>query len=383
MRAEVTEFAPEATRYFDLPSPFNLHRGGNLLQARVAYETWGTLAADKSNAILIFTGLSPSAHAASSASDPQPGWWEPIIGPGKPIDTDRWFVVCMNHLGSCKGSTGAASLNPETGAAYRLDFPDLSIEDMGEAGHALMRGLGVEQLACLIGCSMGAMAALAVLVMHPDFSRHHINACGAGRALPFSIAVRSLQREAIRLDPEWQEGNYNDTNYPDIGMRLARKLGVITYRSSLEWDGRFGRVRMDEVDTDTPFSAEFVVESYLDAHAERFARFFDPNCYLYLGRAMDWFDIGEHAIDPHPQVHCEANVISALARTRVRKALVLGSITDILFPISQQEEIATGIAASGANVEFHAVPSEQGHDAFLVDHERFGRLMGAFLKEIV
>lgn len=379
----MTEFAPPATRYFALPSPFLMHRGGVLQQARVAYETWGQLNADASNAILILTGLSPSAHAASSADDPQPGWWEPIIGPGKAIDTDRWFVVCVNHLGSCKGSTGAASIDPETGAAYRLTFPDLSVEDMGEAAYALMQGLGVTQLACLVGCSMGAMAALALLVQHPEFSRSHINACGAARALPFSIAVRSLQREAIRLDPHWQEGQYDEANYPDTGMRLARKLGVITYRSSLEWNGRFGRVRMDEVDTDTPFSAEFVVESYLDGHADRFAHFFDPNCYLYLGRAMDWFDIGEHAIDPHPQVHCEANVVAALSRTRVGKALVLGAITDILFPIPQQEEIAAGLAASGADVRFHAVPSEQGHDAFLVDHERFGALIGAFLKEIV
>lgn len=379
----MTEFAPPATRYFDLPSPFVMHRGGALHQAHLAYETWGTLTADKSNAVLILTGLSPSAHATSSPADPQPGWWEPVIGPGKAIDTDRWFVICANHLGSCKGSTGAASIDPQTGAPYRLAFPDLSIEDLGEAAVALVKGLGIEQLACLVGCSMGAMAALSVLVQHPDLSRSHINACGAARALPFSIAVRSLQREAIRLDPEWNDGMYDDLHYPDTGMRLARKLGVITYRSSLEWNGRFGRVRMDEVDTDTPFSAEFVVESYLDAHADRFARYFDPNCYLYLGRAMDWFDIGEHAVDPHPQVHCEENVVAALSRTRVPKALVLGSITDLLFPIPQQEEIARGLAASGADVEFHVVPSEQGHDAFLVDHERFGALMGAFLNRIV
>ena len=379
----MAEFPPPATQTFELPSPFALHRGGELHQARMAYETCGTLNDAKSNAVLILTGLSPSAHAASSPADPLPGWWEPVIGPGKAIDTDHWFVVCVNHLGSCKGSTGAASIDPATGEPYRLTFPDLSVEDMGNAAVALMQGLGVTQLACLVGCSMGAMAALAVLVQHPNYARTHINACGAARALPFSIAVRSLQREAIRLDPDWQAGQYTDADYPDTGMRLARKLGVITYRSSLEWNGRFGRVRMDEIDTNTPFSAEFVVESYLDAHADRFARYFDPNCYLYLGRAMDWFDIGEHALDPHPQVHCEENIVAALSRTHVQKALVLGAVTDMLFPIPQQEEIAAGLMASGAAVEFHAVPSEQGHDAFLVDHERFGALMGAFLKEIM
>ena len=229
----MTEFIPPGTRWFDLPSPFPMKRGGALHGARIAYETWGALDATASNAILIVTGLSPDAHAASNAGDPEPGWWEAMLGPGKPIDTDRWFVLCVNSLGSCKGSTGPASTNPDTGQTYRLDFPELSVEDGADAAAAVVRGLGIERLACVIGNSMGGMTALALLQRHPGIARSHVNISGAARALPFSIAIRSLQREAIRLDPNWNNGDYDDATYPESGMRMARKLGVITYRSSM------------------------------------------------------------------------------------------------------------------------------------------------------
>src|SRR5690606_28249968 len=199
----MTEFIPPGTRYIDLPSPFPMKRGGELHGARMAYETWGTLSAVRDNAILIVPGLSPDAHAAANDGNPAPGWWEAMLGPGKPIDSDRWFVICANSLGSCKGSTGPASINPDTGAPYRLDFPELSIEDGAEAAAHVVRALGVDQLACVIGNSMGGMAALALLVKHPEIARSHVNISGAAKALPFSIAIRSLQREAIRLDPNW------------------------------------------------------------------------------------------------------------------------------------------------------------------------------------
>jgi homoserine O-acetyltransferase len=241
----VTEFIAPGTRWFDLPSPFAMKRGGALRGARLAYETWGRLNPARDNAILILTGLSPSAHAASTPENPEAGWWEAMIGPDKAIDSSRWFVVCVNTLGSCKGSTGAASAHPESGEDYRLDFPDLSIEDGANAAQALIASLGIARLACVIGCSMGGMSALAYLQLFPGAARSHINVSGAAQALPFSIAIRSLQREAIRLDPNWNGGNYDDEHYPDAGMRIARKLGVVTYRSALEWHGRFGRVRLD------------------------------------------------------------------------------------------------------------------------------------------
>lgn len=361
----------DARRYFALPSPFAMKRGGALDEAVVAYETWGELDAGRANAILILTGLSPSAHAASNADDPSPGWWEAMIGPGKPIDTTRWFVICANTLGSCKGSTGPASIDPATGEPYRLTFPELTLEDAANAAHALVRGLGIERLACLIGNSMGGMTALAYLCLHRGSVAAHISVSTAAQAQPFAIAIRSLQREAIRLDPQWNEGHYDDAHYPETGMSIARKLGVITYRSAMEWVGRFARIRLDSDDREEePFGAEFAVESYLQGHAERFVRAFDPNAYLYLSRASDWFDIAEYGA---------GDVRTALARVDVERALVLGVSTDILFPLSQQEEIADGLRAGGAEVDFVPLDSPQGHDAFLVDIARFGAAIAAFL----
>lgn len=379
----MTEFIPQGTRFVDLPASFPMKRGGVLAGAHIAYETWGTLNAARDNAVLIVTGLSPDAHAAANAANPESGWWEAMLGPGKPIDTGRWFVVCVNSLGSCKGSTGPASIDPATGTPYRLSFPELSIEDGADAAHHVLRLLGVERLACLIGNSMGGMTALAYLLRHPGSARSHINISGAARALPFSIAIRSLQREAIRLDPMWNDGGYDEAGYPESGMRMARKLGVITYRSALEWDGRFGRVRLDRStqepdrsDDEDPFGLEFEVESYLEGHARRFVRRFDPNCYLYLSRSMDWFDLGEgHGGDAMAALA----EIGAPAASGLERALSIGVRTDILFPLQQQQEIADGLRAGGCDAGFLPLESPQGHDAFLVDIDRFGPAVRGFL----
>ncbi len=371
----MTEIIPPGARFVALPSPFAFKRGGALQDARMAFETWGRLNAARDNAVLILTGLSPNAHAASHEGDPEPGWWEAMLGPGKAIDTDRWFVVCVNSLGSCKGSTGAASVDPATGTPYRLSFPDLSIEDGAHAAHAVVQSLGIGQLACVIGNSMGGMTALAYLLLHPGAARTHINVSGSAQALPFSIAIRSLQREAIRLDPQWNGGNYDDDHYPENGMRIARKLGVVTYRSAMEWDGRFGRVKLDSElrgDEDL-FGQEFEVERYLEGHAQRFVRSFDPNCYLFLGRSMDLFDVAEYG---------GGDVIKGLAGIRVERAMAIGAHTDILFPLQQQEQIADGLRAGGAQAEFVPLPSHQGHDAFLVDIARFGPAIARFLVQV-
>ncbi len=379
----MTEFIPPGTRHIDLPSPFPMKRGGELRGARVAFETWGTLNEARDNAVLIVTGLSPDAHAAASDANPDPGWWEAMLGPGKAIDSDRWFVVCVNSLGSCKGSTGPASINPDTGKPYRLDFPQLSIEDGADAAAHVVRELGITQLACVIGNSMGGMTALALLVRHSGIARSHINISGAAKALPFWIAIGSLQREAIRLDPDWNQGDYDDAgypgaSYPESGMRMARKLGVITYRSALEWDGRFGRVRLDsDRADDEPFGLEFEVESYLEGHARRFVRNFDPNCYLYLSRSMDWFDLGDYCA--RRGADSETDTRAGLAAIRIEKALAIGASTDILFPLQQQREIADGLREGGADARFLALDSPQGHDAFLVDFTRFGPAVRGFL----
>lgn len=370
----ITE-APDARRYHALPSPFAMKRGGELHGAQVAYETWGRLSAARDNALLILTGLSPSAHAASCAEDPRPGWWEEMIGPGKAIDTGRWFVICVNSLGSDKGSTCPASVDPATGQPYRLGFPELSLEDVANAAFEVVHnGLSIERLACLIGCSMGGMGALAYMLLHPGSVRAHISVDTAPQAQPFAIAIRSLQREAIRLDPQWNGGDYDihdGHRYPEMGMSIARKLGVITYRSAMEWNGRFARIRLDpEKREGEPFGFEFQVESYLQGHAQRFVRSFDPNCYLYLSRASDWFDIGEYG---------GGDIMAGLKRIRIERALVIGVSTDILFPLEQQEQIATGLAEAGADVRFVALDSPQGHDAFLVDIPNYSRAIGGFL----
>ena len=369
----------DARRYFALPSPFQMKRGGELHGAHVAYETWGTLNAARDNAVLVLTGLSPSAHMASCAEDPTPGWWEGMAGPGKAIDTTRWFVICVNSLGSDKGSTCPASIDPASGEPYRLTFPELALEDVANAAHGVASSLGISQLACLIGCSMGGMSALAYMLLHPHSVRAHISVDTAPQAQPFAIAIRSLQREAIRLDPHWNEGRYDidaeaGGSYPDIGMSIARKLGVITYRSAMEWNGRFARIRLDpEQREDEPFGREFQVESYLEGHAQRFVRHFDPNSYLYLSRASDWFDIAEYG---------HGSVLEGLKRIRIEQAMVIGVSTDILFPLQQQEQIAEGLQAAGARVEFVALDSPQGHDAFLVDIDNYSRAIGGFLNRL-
>jgi len=370
---------PDARRYLTLPSPFAMKRGGMLHGAHVAYETWGEANPASDNAVLILTGLSPSAHAASNADDLTPGWWEAMIGPGKAIDTSRWFVICVNSLGSDKGSTCPASIDPATGKAYRLSFPELALEDVANAAHTVVSSLGIVRLACLIGCSMGGMSALAYMLLHPGSVRAHISVDTAPQAQPFAIAIRSLQREAIRLDPRWNEGNYDihaeeGSHYPDIGMSIARKLGVITYRSAMEWNGRFARIRLDpEQREDEPFGREFQIESYLEGHAQRFVRNFDPNCYLYLSRASDWFDIAEYG---------HGSVLEGLKRIHIEQAMVIGVSTDILFPLQQQEQIAEGLEAAGAKVEFVALDSPQGHDAFLVDIDNYSRAIGGFLTRL-
>lgn len=352
-----------------------MRRGGSLQGARLAYETWGRLSPARDNAILILTGLSPSAHAASNEGNPDAGWWEAMLGPGKAIDTRRWFVICVNALGSCKGSTGPASINPITGEPWRLDFPELSIEDIAASAGDLVAGLGIERLAGLIGCSLGGMSSLAYLQLFPGTVGSYINVSGATHALPFSIAIRSLQREAIRLDPAWNQGNYSEESYPESGMRMARKLGVVTYRSALEWDGRFGRVRLDpDRREEDPFGLEFEVESYLEGHARRFIRQYDPNSYLYLSRAMDWFDLSEPT---------GGDAMAALAALRIPRARILGVTTDILFPIQQQEEIAEGLRRGGSQAQCFAFPSPQGHDAFLVDFARFSPAVAEFLAGVI
>jgi len=358
-----------ATRTIQIDGRFAMHRGGYLESPTIAYETWGTLDTERSNAVLVFTGLSPSAHAASSPGNPAAGWWEDMIGPGLPLDTERFFVICVNSLGSCFGSTGPASINPATGQRYRLDFPVLTLEDVAEGGYQVVRALGIEKLYATVGCSMGGMSGLGFCVRHPGMSRAFVSISSATRALPFSIAVRSLQRELIRRDPKWRGGNYDPADPPITGQKLARKLGMMTYRSAEEWEHRFGRERISaERTADDMFSGDFSVEFYLEYQAGKFAGDFDPNCYLYLSRASDLFDLAEHG----------GSMESGFAKLRLERALVIGVRTDILFPIHQQQELAEGLRRFVDHVEFSRLDCVKGHDSFLVDMDAFRPVISRF-----
>jgi homoserine O-acetyltransferase len=364
-----------ATKFAALPDPFHFWRGGELREGRVAYETWGELSQSRDNAILLFTGLSPSAHAASSREDPSTGWWEKMVGPGKAIDTDRHFVVCVNSLGSCFGSSGPASIDPATGLAYRLDFPDLSVEDIARGGYEVVRSLGIPQLSAVIGASLGGMVVLAFATQFPGVARRVVSISGSPAAMPFAIALRSLQRDAILTDPDWQDGQYAGDTRPVTGMRLARKLGTITYRSAAEWKHRFGRRPASDRRYEAlppgraHFPAEFAVQDYLNAQADKFVSVFDPNCYLYLSRAMDRFDLSAHG----------GTITGALQRAAAERALVIGVESDILFTIKEQNAIADAFEAAGTATEFVPLASLEGHDAFLVDIEPFAAAIGRFL----
>ncbi len=364
-----------ATRLALLAEPLRLYRGGVIEHPVIAYETVGTLNAARDNALLLFTGLSPSAHAVSSPADPKPGWWESMIGAGKPIDTDQFYVVCINSIGSPYGSSSPASIDPATGRPFGISFPEVSLEDVARGGYEVLRSLGIETVACVAGPSMGGMTVLAFAAQFPGIARNLISISGATAANPFAIALRSLQREIVRNDPAWRGGHYEPGRGPRQGMRMARKLGTITYRSHEEWDQRFGRRRVAET-TGQPgdFRAQFEVESYLEHQGQRFAEVYDANCYLYLSRAMDQFDLAEHG---------DGSLGTAFAKLAgIKHSLVLGAQTDMLYTIDQQALVVEQLRKVGNDVEFHAFPSPQGHDAFLVDAARFEPVIAAFLAKV-
>lgn len=359
-------------KLFNIPSTFKFHRGGQIDQGLLAYETWGNLNNDQSNALLILTGLSADSHAARHSSHDTAGWWEYMIGPGKAIDTDQWYVICASSLGSCKGSTGPCSPNPVNGKPYRFNFPDLTLEDIANSAVLLTQSLGIKQLHAVIGPSMGGMSALALVFNHNDYTKHMIHIASGMASPPFSTAIRSLQREAILKDENFNQGHYSASNWPEEGMKFARKIGMLSYRSAKEWNDRFPR-SLKQV-PEHAFGIEFPVESYLEYHANQFIHKFDPISYLYLSRAMDWFDgykySKEKGGNPFAQVSLES-------------ALVVGASTDLLFPVDLQQNLYNLMTDSGINTELIITESIQGHDAFLVDQAVFSKLVGKYLNQSV
>ncbi len=354
----------DARRYFSINGDFQMVHG-RLSQPTMAYETYGRLNAARDNGVLIFTGLSASAHVASSELDPTAGWWEDVVGLGKPIDTQRMFVICICSLGSYFGSTCPASINPVTGKPYRLTFPVLTLEDVAHAAHCVVKSLNIDRLHSAVGASMGGMSALAYALMYPTAVKTMLNISAAANSRPFSIALRSLQRELVYSDPTWLKGNYPSDEQPLKGMRLARKLGMISYRSAQEWRERFGRERITDDSLESarqhPFGVDFEIEAYLTARARSFTESFDANCYLYLSRAMDLFDASDHG----------GSIQLAFNTLGIERATVLGVQSDFLFPPEQQHELKNALIKAHIEVDFQILDSIQGHDSFLVDMNRF------------
>jgi homoserine O-acetyltransferase len=340
------------------PGAFATESGARIERPVTAYETWGEFRGD--NAVLLATGLSPSAHAARHTPDDEPGWWEEMVGPGKALDTDRWFVVCANVLGGCHGSTGPASIDPRTGERYALSFPVVTLRDMMRLQHELLaKGLHVPRLHAVVGSSMGGMLALEYAALFPAEVDRLIAISASGMTHPFAIALRHVQRRAVILDPAWRGGSYYDHGPPTGGLSLAREIGTITYRSDREWMRRFGRTWQDgELYS---LDGRFAIESYLEHQGSKYARAYDANSYLYLSRAMDLHDLGRG----------RDGLVEGVARIQA-VTLLVGVTTDVLIPPAEMAELADAFTTAGPPAEFLMLDLDTGHDSFLLHPEAFG-----------
>ncbi len=355
---------------FHSSEPFVCDWGGVLPELSLAWESWGELSPGADNAVLLHTGLSASSHARSQERNPNPGWWEEMVGPGLAIDTDRYFVLCTNLIGGCYGSTGPSSTDPATGNPYATDFPILTVQDMVRAQLLLLDHLGIQCLHASVGASLGGMQSLMLAALAPDRVQRLVSISAAACSHPQSIAMRFVQRQAVMADPDWNAGRYYGRSFPHRGLRVAREMGTLTYRSGPEWMERFGRRRSaDEVPT---LDEDFQVESYLAYQGDKFCLQYDPNSYLYISKAMDLFDIT--AADTSSQGAPCAQISDIKA-----PALVIGVKSDILFPVWQQRELAGLLEAEALAVTYLELDSPYGHDTFLIEVEQVGAALGAHL----
>jgi homoserine O-acetyltransferase len=356
------------------PSEMKLESGQKLGPITLAYETYGELNKEKDNAILIFHALSGDAHAAGkhTAEDKKVGWWDSMIGPGKGFNTDKYFVICANVIGGCKGSTGPASVNPKTGKPYGTDFPVITIRDMVRSQKCLIDHLGVSQLLAVTGGSMGGMQSLEWAVCFPGTVRSVILFATAACQSPQNIALQEVGRKAIINDPNWHGGHYYGKGSPAHGLAVARMLGHISYLSDVSMGQKFGRRLQGKEKYSFDFSPEFQVESYLHHQGDAFTRRFDANSYLYITRAIDYFDMsdgGKTLADRFKDVHS--------------KFLVISFSTDWLYPPYQSEEIVRALKANSIDVTYNNINSSFGHDAFLVDDKKLAPIVGTFLSHVV
>lgn len=351
------------------PEEMALESGERLGPIRVAYETYGTLNEERSNAILVLHALSGDAHAAGfHEGETKPGWWDDMIGPGKAFDTDRYFVICSNVLGGCKGTTGPSSINPKTGKPFGLDFPVISISDMVRVQRHLVDHLGIERLLCVAGGSMGGMQALEWLVSHPGRLESAIVISTAAKHSPQQIAFHEVGRQAIMADPHWNGGNYYGCAPPSKGLAVARMVGHITYMSDVSMAQKFRRHPKGE--RLHKFSGGCEVEDYLHARGNHFVKRFDANSYLYITRAIDSYDLSR------------GRDLAEAFRDVQKKILVLAFKSDWLYPPSQTRDIVKACKQVGLDTTYCEIESTYGHDAFLLEIEEQTHLIRHFLKRV-
>lgn len=351
--------------------PLKLHRGGELPEVTVAYETYGELNADASNAVLICHALSGDSHVARHDADDDPGWWDILVGPGKAVDTDKYFVICPNILGGCRGTTGPDSVNPVTEKCYGRDFPAITVQDMAEVQRQLVDYLGVDQLLAVLGGSVGGHQVLAWATMFPERIRAVVAIATSPRLTSQALAFDVVARNAILHDPNFRDGQYYDDGAkPDVGLAIARMIGHITYISPEAMREKFGRDRHNPRDVDTDFEKQFSVGSYLGYQGDKFVERFDANSYVTLSLAMDLFDMGD----------TPEELATALAESTSRW-LVVSYTSDWLFPPEQSKQIVNALIANDKPVSYCNVFSSSGHDAFLLEDsvDTYGELIRAFL----
>jgi len=353
------------------PNELVLKNGQKLGPITIAYETYGQLNQDKSNAILILHALSGDAHAAGYYSgETRPGWWETMIGPGKGFDTDRFYVVCSNVIGGCKGSTGPSSINPQTGKEYGLDFPLVTVGDMVRGQKLLVDHLGIERLLCVAGGSMGGMQALQWAVAYPEAVASCIPIAATQRHSPMQIAFNEVGRQAIMADPKWNEGDYYRGEPPDSGLAVARMIGHITYLSDESMHEKFGRRFRDKSTLTYDLTEDFEVASYLRYQGEMFTRRFDANTYLYVTKALDYFDLaGGHGL--------LAETFRDLPKDL--RFLVIAFSSDWLYPSYQSREIVRALNGNNVDCSYVEMKLSFGHDAFLLENEELSRMVWHFL----
>lgn len=355
------------------PDALVLDSGKLLGPVTLRYETYGTLDAERSNAILIFHALAGSHHAAGfhSLDDSRAGWWDDMIGPGKGFDTNKFFVICSNFIGGCNGSTGPSSTSPDDDGRYGLDFPLITIGDMVEAQRHLIDHLGIERLYSVAGGSMGGMQALEWAIRYPDRVQSAVVLASTATVTAQGIAFHAVGRNAIMSDPAWNGGDYYGVDPPANGLAIARMIGHITYLSEMSLGRKFGRTLQNRTAFTYEMSGEFEVESYLEHLGSRFVENFDANSYLYITKAMDYYDLSESY----------GSLTDALARTRA-KYLIASFTSDWLYPSSQSREIVSALMKAGREVSYVELKSVYGHDAFLLESERLCQIVRSFLDNI-